>query len=132
MLLRAAIPLNKGMGKAKAGGNMPSKGKMGGKSAMLAALGGVGKPEVYELPAKKEPKSSMLEPSSNYWPPTLYLSEKDFPGVYDFRAGDTRTLVITCDVKSKSMDEDEDGKEHHNSSLVITAISDITGAKIKG
>jgi len=30
------------------------------------------------------------------------------------------------------MDEDEDGKEHHNSSLVITAISDITGAKIKG
>ena len=110
-----------------------NKGKGGGaKSAMMAALGGVGKPEVYELPAKKKPKSSMLEPSSDYWPPTLYLSEKDFPGVYDFRPGDTRTLIITCDVKSKSMDEDEDGEEHHNSSLAITAISDITRAKIKG
>ena len=128
-------PLNKGMGKAKSGGKvMPSEGKMGGKSAMLAALCGVGKPDIHELPAKKESKGMMAMPSSDdsYWPPTLYLSEKDFPGVCDFKPGDTRTLVITCDVKSKSTDEIDDGKEHHNSSLVITAISDITGAKIKG
>lgn len=123
-------PLNKG--KMKGGG----KGSKSGKSAMLAALGGVGKPEVHEVPQEKKPKGDMAgSVGMGYWPPTLYLSEKDFPGIDAFKGKDKIVLVVSCDVKTfEEVHKTGEGKDKEscNASLVITAISDITKAQIKG
>ena len=106
-----------------------------GSKALLAALSNAGKPHVHEVSKKKEPKPSKNgQPVmvGDYYPPTLYLSDKDFPGICGFKSGDTRTLVITVDVTSVESRE-HDGKngkvKEHNASMTIAAISDITAAK---
>ncbi|MCL6557454.1 MAG: hypothetical protein K6U74_01390 [Firmicutes bacterium] len=89
-----------------------------------------GKLKTYKVPEKKAPKSQILnEPIRTYWPPELYLSDKDFPGIEKWKGGDTVTLVITAMVRSHSVNEYDDGKGNkktYNASLEVTSISDIT------
>lgn len=58
--------------------------------------------------------------SDYYWPPTLYLSTEDFPGVENWKAGDVVNLAITATVNSKS-----ENQEAGSCDLKVTAISDL-------
>jgi len=99
------------------------------KKALLTALSKAGsaKPKVHELPKKKEPKGSDVPMSSDnmYYPPTLYLDDKDFPGVKNFESKKSVTLCVVCDVNSIEIRK-ANGKESHHASLTITDIADIT------
>ena len=97
-------------------------------SALQEVLGQVEKkPKVHKIPAKKESKGN-IEPSSFYYPPTLYLSEKDFPGVENYRVGQKVQLAITVEVTGLSMREESKGKRF-NCDMKLTEISDITPRK---
>lgn len=90
-----------------------------------------GKLKTHKVPERKEPKGAgMAAPSSDYyWPPSLYLSDKDFPGIENWKGGDTVTLVVTAKVRSQSTNEYDEGKgkkRTFNADLEITSISDIT------
>lgn len=63
--------------------------------------------------------------------PTLRIDDKDFPGVKDFKYGETKTFVVTARVKSiKQGDEygDYDGETEDSkrvrSTLQITSIKE--------
>lgn len=85
------------------------------------------KAKVHQLPKKKEPKG-MAAPSSDgyYWPPSLYLSSKDYPGIKDWKAGDTVQLCITGKVGSVNVTQREKGKDDYSTELTVTAIADIS------
>jgi len=98
------------------------------KDTLLAAMKKAMKrmPKVHELPKKKEPKAVGVDEPSIYYPPSLHLSTKDFPGVEKWQAGDTVYLAITAKVKSVSINERDGSKKRHSADLEIQEISDIT------
>lgn len=86
-----------------------------------------GKAAVHRVPAKKEDKG-LSSYESSYYPPTLYLREKDFPGIEKYTVGQKVQLAITAEVISVNMREDNN-KKSFNCDLKLTEISDITPAK---
>lgn len=100
-------------------------------TALLSAITGAKKPKVFQVPKPKEPKGhGLAAPSSDYyWPPNLYLSEKDFPGIEAWKAGDVVNLAITAKVGGISINESEKGKRSYHTDLTITAIADLGGKK---
>jgi hypothetical protein len=65
--------------------------------------------------------------SNYYYPPTIYLSEKDFPGIENWKAGDKVNLAVTATVSSINTSEREKGKKSFDASLKLTAIADLGG-----
>lgn len=105
-------------------------------AALMTALKGVGSPNVHMLPEKKEPKGrsmGMVSEGSYYDRPTIWLSDKDFPGVENFKGGEKIVLAVECMVERVSVNENMDDKGKTKKStearLEICAISDITGGK---
>jgi hypothetical protein len=86
-----------------------------------------GKAAVHKVPAKKEGKG-LASYESSYYPPTLYLSDKDFPGIEKFSVGQKIQLAVTAEVTGLSTRENG-GKKEMNCDLKLTEISDITPAK---
>lgn len=90
-----------------------------------------GKASVHKVPDKKEGKRGAISESSYYYPPTLYLSEKDFPGIDKFSVGQKIQLAITAEVTGLSTSENG-GKKEMNCDLKLTEISDITPSAKEG
>jgi hypothetical protein len=96
--------------------------------SLKKAIESIKKPEVHEIPKEKIPKCH-AESKGSYWPPCLYLTTKDFPGIKDWKAGQKVHLAITCDVTNVNINTNETAgkkEEHHSVDLKIAAISDIT------
>ena len=89
-----------------------------------------GKAAVHKVPAKKEDKG-LSSYESSYYPPTLYLSDKDFPGIEKYTVGQKVQLAITAEVISVNMREDNN-KKSFNCDLKLTEISDITPSAKEG
>lgn len=100
-------------------------------TALLSAITGAKKPKIFQVPKPKEPKGAgMAAPISDYyWPPSLYLSDKDYPGIENWKAGDVVNLAVTAKVGSMRMEESEKGKKSCHTDLTITAIADLGGKK---
>ena len=93
---------------------------------LAEALANVGKTYVHTLP--KEKNSDKLVSGGYYYPPSLRLDNKDYPGVEDFSAGQIVNLAITCEVESVSTSDNGNGKDY-TTYLKVTQISDITPKK---
>lgn len=96
-------------------------------SPMMMAIANVKK-----IPPKKEPKGNQISPGgSYYYPPTLYLSDEDYPGVADLKPKQEVQLLITAKVTNWSSNQDEKGKARTNVTLDITSIGEAKqgGAK---
>jgi len=98
------------------------------KHPLAVALADVGKPKVHTLPKPKESKELKASASSYYYPPSLRLDKRDFPGVDGFTAGNTVNLAITCKVDSVSTSDNGQEKDC-TAYLEVTQISDITPRK---
>ena len=99
-------------------------------NALLSAITGAKKPKIHEVPKPKEPKGARMPSNGEYyWPPSLYLSDKDYPGIENWKAGDTVNLAVTAKVGSMRMEESEKGKKSCHTDLTITAIADLGGKK---
>ena len=78
------------------------------------------------MPKPKEPKHSCPSSAEEYYyPPTIYLSDKDFPGIKDWQFGQTVHLVITAEVGSISMRDEGKGAKRYNTDLKNTSIGDL-------
>lgn len=98
--------------------------------ALLAAISGAKKPKVFQVPKPKEPKGmNMPSGGDYYYPPSLYLSDKDYPGIENWEVGDTVNLAVTAKVGSMRMEVSEKGKKSCHTDLTITAIADLGGKK---
>ena len=96
------------------------------QSPLMAAIKRANNPKVHKLPKEKKSKGMRVPSGSDYyWPPTLYLSTEDFPGVENWKAGDVVNLAITATVKSKSENQEAGSKEQVSCDLKVTAISDL-------
>jgi len=85
--------------------------------------------KVHNVPKKKEPKGDAICSSDNYYyPPTLYLSEKDFANIETYQVGQKLQLAIAVEVTGINMREDGNDKRF-NCDMKITEISDITPPK---
>lgn len=100
-------------------------------NAMMDALKSVGSPQVHMLPKEKEPKGrGVISESSYYNRPSIWLTNKDFPGVENFKVGQKVVLAVECTVERMSTREESEGKDRQTeTTLEISAISDITGGK---
>lgn len=84
--------------------------------------------KVHQIPPPKEPKgNSLVNGDSYYYPPDLYISDKDYPGVSDFKAGSEVSLLITAKVSSLSTNTDDKGQARTNATLKITSIGEAVG-----
>lgn len=101
------------------------------KNPLIQAIEKAGSIKVHDMPKEKQPKGTkaMAQPSDYYWPPTLYLSTEDFPGVENWKAGDVVNLAIRATISSKSENESTESKKRCSCELKITAISDLGGKK---
>ena len=100
------------------------------QNPLMAAIKKANNPKVHQLPKGKKSKGvQQVEPSGYYWPPTLYLSTEDFPGVENWEAGDVVNLAITATVQSKNDSQAAGEKERCSCDLKVTAISDLGGKK---
>ena len=82
-----------------------------------------------KIPEKKQSKGKDLcTPDNCYYPPNLYLSDKDFPGIENFAVGQKVQLAISVEVTSMNLRE-ENGQKRVNCDLKLTEISDITPKK---
>lgn len=104
-------------------------------SPLTAALAkaAMKKPKAHQLPKPKEPKYGNIpsNPDDYYYPPTLYLSQKELSGIDNYKVGQKVQLAISAEVTNVSMNDTGDGKSY-SASLKLTEISDITPGKGEG
>jgi hypothetical protein len=99
-------------------------------SPLAAAIKKATKPKVHKVPAAKEPGGKDgISTSSYYYPPDFYLTDKDFPGIADWKAGQKVNLAISGTVGSMSIREPKKGKREYSTSVRVTAISDLGAGK---
>lgn len=103
------------------------------KKALKKVSGGT--VQAHHIPEPKKSKSEkQMMPSPGPYRPTMWLDNKQFPGVAKWNAGDTVVLALTCKVASASRREAEGREPSAEASLEVMEIADLSmhGGKGQG